>query len=265
MRRIRFLPIGYHPLLDLVKRFFIEKKHFECVGLDAPEKPDFMLVGGTAMPEAGLFSLWNFKGVPAFVLGTDDMYTIRGLDGKVREKAPMSEDSYTVISPLSYDSTAVASAIQWENTWLLRQDPTMLLRIFNVYGLHIHGDVVSKFLEAAREGNALQIHAPGFQTRTFLWEEDFLECVSKLVDRFLKGTTGIFNVGSDEEVSIRRLADSCWQAFDHPHDTLVTETSSRYPHRFWKLPDLTRTKAVTGWAPKTSLRKGLWRMRHESC
>lgn len=256
-KRTRFVVVGRHPLLDLVKKHFIEVKKFECVGFDTDEPPDFLLAEGVSLP---MFA--GFK-IPAFVLGTDDMYTIRNVDGSAREKTPMSEDSYTVISPLSYDSTSVARAIQNESLWLLRDTPTMLLRIFNVYGPNITGDVVHKFLETAKAGNALPIHAPGFQTRTFLWEDDFLECVGKLVDKFLGGTTGIFNVGSDEEVSIRRLADSCWQQFGWHYDTLVCETKSTYPHRFWKLPDLTRTKAVADWKPTVSLRKGLWRLVNE--
>lgn len=252
-KRTRFAVVGLHPLLDLVKRHFIEVKKFECVGFDAEEAPDFLLAGGMSLP---MFSVFP---IPAFVLATDDMYTIRDLDGSAREKAPMAEDAYTVISPLSYDSTAVARAIQNENMWLLRESPTMLLRIFNVYGPSITDDVVHKFLTAAKDRTTLTVHSPGFQTRTFLWEEDFLECVGKLVDKFLEGTTGIFNVGSDEEVSIRRLADSCWQQYQS-WETEIIEVKSKYPHRFWKLPDITRTKAVADWKPTVSLRKGLWRL-----
>lgn len=257
VKRKSFLVVGNHPLLDLVKKYFIEVKMFECIGFDAAERPDFLLVGGVSVQEHVLFPVWK---IPAFVLGTDDMYTIRNSDGGVREKTPMTEDAYTVISPLSYDSTAVAQAITNENLWLLRGAPTMLLRVFNVYGPSIVGDVVHKFLAAAKAGTALPTHAPGFQTRTFLWEEDFLECTGSLVDKFLHGTTGIFNVGSDEEVSIRRLADSCWQQFGWQYDTLLCDSKSKYPHRFWKLPDLTRTKAVADWKPRMSLRKGLWHL-----
>lgn len=254
-KRVKFAIMGWHPLMGIVRNYFILVKKFELV----PNQYDADFVLASALDStSGLVCTQ-----PALVLSTDDAYTGRDLQGKTMEKAPMSETWMTVIHPTDSLADSVGRVLQGESYWLRRKKKqTMLLRCFNVYGPRIDSGVVHIFMRTAEECQEMHVDAPGYQTRTFLYEEDFLECVDNLVDKFLTGTVGIFNVGSDEEITIKNLAQTIGQTL-YPAAAII-ESKSAVPHRFWKLPDLTRTKAVANWAPSTSIRKGLWRMTHAS-
>jgi len=81
----------------------------------------------------------------------------------------------------------------------------VILRIFNVYGGHERGDVVSRFLRAARDGKPIRIHGDGEQTRDFVSVEDVVRCI-ELAARKEGVASGVYNLGTGESCSINELA-----------------------------------------------------------
>ena len=81
-----------------------------------------------------------------------------------------------------------------------------ILRFFNTYGPNQSDDfVVPRFLLQALRGEDITIYGDGAQTRTFCYVDDNVDACLRLHASDADSET--INIGSDEEVSIRSLAD----------------------------------------------------------
>ena len=81
-------------------------------------------------------------------------------------------------------------------------------RVHNTYGPRMQWDdgrVVPAFLKAALSDMPLQIHSDGQQTRSFCYVDDMIDGLLRLMASSLRGPV---NLGSDDEVTIYKLAES---------------------------------------------------------
>ena len=84
-----------------------------------------------------------------------------------------------------------------------------VIRIFNTYGPKMSvgdGRVVSNFIVQALRGDPLVIHGNGSQTRSFIFIEDLLEGMLRMMATG-DDVTGPVNIGNPHEITIRELAD----------------------------------------------------------
>jgi len=81
-----------------------------------------------------------------------------------------------------------------------------IFRFFNTYGPRQSTDfVMSKFLKAALNNEAVNIFGDGNQTRTFCYIQDNLEATTACLFQN-KFVNEVLNVGNDKEISIKDLA-----------------------------------------------------------
>ena len=139
------------------------------------------------------------------------------------------------------------------------QLPTVIGRFFNVVGPRQIGDygmVLPRFIDAALAGGPLVVHDDGKQTRCFAHVRDIVESVIQLME--LPTTTGkVFNIGSDQPVTIRHLAERVVAAVD-PRLKIVTQSyadaySSDFEDVRFRVPDLTRLRQTLGEIPASNL------------
>lgn len=98
----------------------------------------------------------------------------------------------------------------------------------------------------------LTIEGTGEQTRSFVYIDDFTAGLMKLVD---KGEhLGIYNIGTEEEISIKTLAEEIANYFDRHIKIVPTEPKSGGTLR--RCPSIQRLRAL-GYVPSTSLKQGL--------
>ncbi len=127
-----------------------------------------------------------------------------------------------------------------------------IFRFFNTYGPCQSEDfVITKFLFQALAGRPLTIYGDGSQTRTFCYIEDNVEATVNAYDqgRYINDTV---NVGSDEELSIRELAETVLQ---------VTNSSSNLQHlpplkegdMTRRCPSIEKMKDLLGRQPRSLL------------
>lgn len=87
--------------------------------------------------------------------------------------------------------------------------PVTIVRLFNTVGprqVGRYGMVLPRFAEAAVRGEPLQVYGDGTQTRCFCHVSDVVDALAKLMET--PGAAGqVFNLGSDEEISINELAE----------------------------------------------------------
>lgn len=82
-----------------------------------------------------------------------------------------------------------------------------IFRFFNTYGSRQSTDfVLSKFIRNALKGEDITVYGDGTQTRTFCYIDDNVDTTVKCLDKNL-GINQVFNIGSDIEISIKKLAE----------------------------------------------------------
>jgi nucleoside-diphosphate-sugar epimerase len=91
---------------------------------------------------------------------------------------------------------------------------TVVLRLFNVYGLRMrndqYGGVIARFVERLRGGESPVVYGDGSQTRDFVHVEDAVRAMRLAldVDNAIGGT---FNIGSGVPTSVNQLAQLLMQ------------------------------------------------------
>ena len=86
--------------------------------------------------------------------------------------------------------------------------PVTIVRLFNTVGprqVGMYGMVLPRFVEAALKNEPLQVYGDGTQTRCFCHVSDVVDALIKLFDT-PSAVGQVFNLGSDEEISINDLA-----------------------------------------------------------
>lgn len=132
-------------------------------------------------------------------------------------------------------------------------------RFFNVVGprqVGNYGMVIPRFVDQALAGGPLIVYDDGLQERCFAHVREVVDVVGRLMD--LPAAAGrVFNIGSDQPVSIRRLAEDVIHRVDPRISIRHLPYGEAYGSDFEdirrRVPDLTRLRATVGFAPSMSL------------
>lgn len=136
---------------------------------------------------------------------------------------------------------------------------TVSLRIFNAYGAGqfvpaAHAPVIPFFLKQALAGGSVIVFGTGQQTRDFVYIDDVVDALVAASE-----ATGVnrqvINVGSGQETSIRALVDFIGEAIGSEVHSLHSQADTGGVSRL--VADLTRARALLGYAPKVDVRTGL--------
>jgi len=133
-----------------------------------------------------------------------------------------------------------------------------IARIFNTFGTRMSpndGRVISNFITQALQGSDISVYGDGRQTRSFLYVDDLVEALVRLMNT-ADDVTEPVNIGNPEEISILEIAQMIIQ---------LTGSTSRLVARELPLDDPTQRKPdislarklLNGWGPTVPLEKGL--------
>jgi UDP-glucose 4-epimerase len=116
--------------------------------------------------------------------------------------------------------------------------------------------VVPRFVRQALSGEDLTVYGDGTQSRCFCHVLDTVEGLVRLLDT--EGAVGdVFNVGSQNEISIRALAELVAELTGSSSKVRFVPYEEAYEPGFEdmerRLPDINKITALTGWAPTRSL------------
>jgi nucleoside-diphosphate-sugar epimerase len=259
MKRIAFTIGGDHGALYDVRDRLIKLGYWLVPEGSTDPAPDFRVYGGAPYEYNGdidiaclLRECPDFR-VPTIVLSSGDVYS--DVEDK---KVPFKEDDMLIV-PSVYDSDLcnVLYSLIAENYFLEAGGQTLVLRTFNLYGAGAKGTIRNMFRRLDRK-EQIVIPPPGYQVNTWLHIDDFLSAIEKLIPKFLKGAQGVYNIGSKEEISYNRLADSVWQLVHTDGSATLTTPNPRWVQPWYTVPDITRIQALLNWKPQISIRKGLW-------
>lgn len=141
--------------------------------------------------------------------------------------------------------------------------PVTIFRLFNTVGPRQtgrYGMVVPRFIRQALQGEPLTVYGDGAQSRCFLHVKDAVEAILAL-EASEAAIGGVFNVGSEEEVTIRELAENVLrQVAGRPPDDesirLVPYDQAYdvgFEDMLRRVPDTSKVRELLGWSPKRRL------------
>jgi UDP-glucose 4-epimerase len=116
--------------------------------------------------------------------------------------------------------------------------------------------VLPRFVDAAIAGEPLVVHDDGLQVRCFAHVKDIVAAVLALV-RTPTAIGRVFNIGSDQPVSIRDLAAAVIAASNSKSSIAYQTYTDAYDKDFEdvrrRVPDLSRLRTAIGYRPTYDL------------
>jgi UDP-glucose 4-epimerase len=177
---------------------------------------------------------------------------------------PLSEDADRVLgSPTvarwAYSTAKAVDEILAYAYHKERGLPTIVVRLFNTVGRRqspAYGMVIPRFVRQALAGEPLTVYGDGTQTRCFCHVLDVVSALVGLLDQ-PKAVGNVFNVGSQQEISISDLARRVVSRTKSNSELSLIPYDQAYESGFEdmlrRVPDTTRVRHLIGWKPTRGL------------
>lgn len=137
--------------------------------------------------------------------------------------------------------------------------PVVVVRLFNTVGPRQtgqYGMVVPRFIEAALKNETIDVHGDGTQSRCFGHVLDIVEGLTSLLDN-TECFGQVINLGNDEEVSIKQLADRTIALTASASKIRFVPYAEAYGDGFEdmkrRVPSLTKAERLIGYKPTRTL------------
>jgi UDP-glucose 4-epimerase len=204
-----------------------------------------------------LLELVAAHGIKTMIFSTSEIY------GK-SARIPFREDDDRVLGPVTCQRWNYSIAKALDEILALayyreRGLPAIIVRCFNTCGPRQtgqYGMVVPRFVDQALNGAPLTVYGDGSQSRCFGSVFDVVDGVIALLDE-PRAVGEIFNLGSDEEVTILSLAYRVKELTRSQSEIRLVPYDEAYEVGFEdmqrRVPDLTKLSALVGYRPKRKL------------
>ncbi|MEW6578432.1 MAG: GDP-mannose 4,6-dehydratase [Chloroflexota bacterium] len=194
---------------------------------------------------------------PVLIASTSEVYG-KGI------KVPFSEDDDRILGPTTKSRWSYAASKALDEFLGLAYHkatglPVIIVRLFNTVGprqVGNYGMVVPRFVQWALTGEPIQVYGDGTQSRCFANVHDVVDAIARLAHA--TGTSGeVFNVGSNEEVTIGELAERVKTRTGSASEIVRVPYDQAYEVGFEdmrrRVPDISKIGRAIGWAPSTPL------------
>ncbi len=179
---------------------------------------------------------------------------------------PLKENDDRILgSPLksrwSYSTSKAVDEILAYVYWKEKKVPTMIVRLFNTVGPRqtgYYGMVIPRFVEQALKDQNLTVFGTGNQSRCFLYVKDAVEAMIRLMEN--PAAVGeVFNLGSQEEISIRGLAEKVIALTGSNSKITLVPYDEAYEEGFEdmqrRVPDISKAGRLVGFKPTADLER----------
>lgn len=177
---------------------------------------------------------------------------------------PLKENDDRILgSPLksrwSYSTSKAVDEILAYVYWKEKKVPTLIVRLFNTVGPRqtgYYGMVIPRFVEQALRGKDITVYGSGNQSRCFLYVKDAVDAMIRLMET-PESVGQVFNLGSQEEITIRQLAEKVLALTSSPSQITLTPYDQAYEEGFEdmqrRIPDTTKVSKLIGFKPSIGL------------
>jgi len=205
----------------------------------------------------------------ALALGADLVVTSTS-DVYGNGEPPYAEDDPLVLGPPTSRRWAYATSKLYDEHFALalaeeRGLKVSILRLFNAYGPRNHlswwGGPMVTFVESLLDGEPMEIHGDGCQTRSFTYVTDTVEGIVRALET-PESRGEIVNVGGAESISILELAEAIQSALGIPLPLRATfvpyaDLPGKYQDVRHRRADQAKARALLGFEAKVGLDEGL--------
>ncbi len=220
------------------------------------EKPIHTIHTNVAGTETVLQAAHRF-GKRVLVASTSEVY------GK-GDALPFKEDADLVLGPPDKTRWGYATsklmdeflALAYAREHDLR---VTVVRLFNTVGPRQssrYGMVLPNFVRWALSSEPIVIHGDGSQTRSFTWVGDVVWAMTALVNE-PRAAGHVFNIGNDEEISIRNLALKVRQMTHSSSELVFTPYEQAFDRSFEdmprRVPDISKLRRLLDYEPRVQL------------
>lgn len=179
-------------------------------------------------------------------------------------RIPFSEDDDSVMGPTirSRWSYAASKAIDEFLALAYHKQvdlPVVIFRLFNTVGPRQRGQygmVLPRFVRWAIQNEPILVYGDGQQQRCFCNVHDVVTAITALGDS-PSALGQVFNIGSDEEVTIMQLAERVRERAGSSSEIRLLPYDEAYEAGFEdfrrRVPNLEKINRQIGWGPTTSL------------
>lgn len=177
---------------------------------------------------------------------------------------PFAEDHDLVLGPTTKSRWSYACSKAIDEFLALayfreKRVPVVIVRFFNTVGPRQtgrYGMVIPNFVRQALAGEPITVFGDGKQSRCFTWVGDAVRALIALSDH--GGATGeVFNVGSEDEITIADLATLVKEKTASPSPIVFIPYERAYEEGFEdmprRVPDLGKIRRLIGYRPTVGL------------
>jgi UDP-glucose 4-epimerase len=196
-------------------------------------------------------------GRPVLITSSSEVY------GK-GARVPFAEDDDVVVGATSFSRWCYSYAkgvdeflgLAYHKQFKL---PVTIVRLFNTVGprqVGMYGMVLPRFVAAAKANQPLDVYGDGKQTRCFCHVLDVIEALTALMAN-PKSAGQVFNLGSDQEISIEELAKKVIAITGSKSTIRHISYQQAYGQNFddlsRRVPKLDKLRSVIAFAPRYDL------------
>ncbi|HET9529980.1 MAG TPA: GDP-mannose 4,6-dehydratase [Blastocatellia bacterium] len=181
-----------------------------------------------------------------------------------RDRIPFREDDDLIMGPTnkgrwSYACSKAIDEFLAIAYWKEKKVPTVIVRLFNTVGPRQtgrYGMVIPNFVTQALAGRDLTVFGDGSQSRCFTHVSDAVGALMALAEH-PRAVGEVYNVGSDQEVSIKELAERIKYMTGSGSRIVFVPYDEAYEEGFEdmmrRVPDISKIQELIGYAPRFSL------------
>lgn len=196
-------------------------------------------------------------GVPVLLASTSEVYGKNG-------KGALAETDDSIIGATSIRRWLYATSKAMDEFLALahhreRDIHAVIVRFFNTVGPRqsgMYGMVLPNFVQKALRGEPIQIYGDGRQRRNFTYVDDAITGIRRLMET-PDARGQVFNMGGGEEITIEGLAIRVREITGSKSPLQYVPYTCAYGDGFEdmrrRVPDTTRLKELTGFAPATPI------------
>ncbi len=204
-----------------------------------------------------VLELANKKKQKVLIASTSEIY------GK-SDKMPFSEEDDRVIGSTQISRWGYATSKAVDEFLALayfreKRLPVVIVRLFNTVGPRQtgqYGMVIPRFVHQALMNHPLLIYGDGAQSRCFAYVSDVIDGMIRLMEH-PAAVGNVFNLGSQEEITIRDLAHKVKLLCESKSDIIQIPYEQAYEQGFEdmrrRVPDLTKVHNLIGYQPQVLL------------
>jgi len=177
----------------------------------------------------------------------------------------LAEDARRIYGPTTARRWAYADSKAMDEFFALARHEErgldcVIARLFNTVGPRQsgrYGMVIPRFVQAALSGRPIEVYGDGTQTRCFCHVLDTARALKRLMDE--PATAGqIYNVGSQERISIFALAERVRERTESASEIVLVAYQDVFPHgaeeeMFHRVPSIDKIRNAVGWRPSLDL------------